>query len=85
MLITYHPSQIKIAGEKMPIYEYKCNNCGEDFEKLVFGNKEVSCPKCSSKEVKKKLSVFCAAGTEKPLAGTSGCTSCSKTTCSSCR
>ncbi|MDP2753767.1 MAG: zinc ribbon domain-containing protein, partial [Nitrospirota bacterium] len=28
----------------MPIFEYKCKSCGEDFEKLVFGNKEVSCP-----------------------------------------
>jgi putative FmdB family regulatory protein len=69
----------------MPIFEYKCNVCGEDFEKLVFGNKEVNCPKCNSKEVKKKFSVFCATGTEKPLAGTSsGCTSCTKSTCSSC-
>ncbi|MEW6067215.1 MAG: zinc ribbon domain-containing protein [Nitrospirota bacterium] len=71
----------------MPIYEYKCNACGEDFEKLVFGNTEIKCPKCNSKETKKKFSVFCAAGTERPLAGTSrsSCTSCSKTSCSSCR
>jgi len=71
----------------MPIYEYKCGSCAEDFEKLVFGNQDVSCPKCSSKKVKKKFSVFCSAGTEKPLAGTaasSGCKSCSKTSCSSC-
>ncbi|MBM4140879.1 MAG: zinc ribbon domain-containing protein [Nitrospira sp.] len=69
----------------MPIYEYKCTICGEDFEKLVFGNQEVSCPQCSSQEIKKKFSVFCATGTQKPLAGTgAACTSCSKTSCSSC-
>jgi putative FmdB family regulatory protein len=71
----------------MPIYEYTCNTCGEDFEKLVFGNQEAICPQCSSKEVKKKFSVFCSTGTEKPLAGTSGsssCSSCSKGSCSSC-
>ena len=68
----------------MPIYEYKCKSCSEDFEKLVFGNQEVSCPKCGSKDVKKKFSVFCATGTEKPLAGSSGCTSCNKSTCSTC-
>ena len=71
----------------MPIFEYTCNGCNRDFEKLVFGNQEVSCPKCSSKDVKKKFSVFCAAGTERPLAGTAraaGCTSCNKTSCSSC-
>jgi putative FmdB family regulatory protein len=72
----------------MPIYEYKCSGCGEDFEKIVFGNQEVNCPKCKSKDVKKKFSVFCSAGTERPLAGTavsSGCTSCSRTNCSTCK
>jgi len=72
----------------MPIFEYTCSSCGEDFEKLVFGSQKVDCPKCSSGDVKKKFSVFCSTGTEKPLAGTrasSGCTSCSKTSCSSCR
>jgi putative FmdB family regulatory protein len=73
------------VGKKMPIYEYKCSNCGEDFEKLVFGNQEVRCPKCDSEDIKKKFSVFSATGTEKPLAGTSGCTSCIKSTCSSCQ
>jgi len=68
----------------MPIFEYICNECGEEFEKLVFGNQEIHCPQCNTKKVKKKFSVFCSSGTEKPLAGTSGCTSCSKTSCSSC-
>jgi putative FmdB family regulatory protein len=68
----------------MPIFEYKCNACGEDFEKLVFGSQEVKCPKCDSKEVTKKFSVFGMSGVEKPFAGTSSCTSCSKSTCSSC-
>ncbi|MBE0425189.1 MAG: zinc ribbon domain-containing protein [Nitrospirae bacterium] len=69
----------------MPIFEYKCCSCGEDFEKLVSGNPDINCPKCSSKDVKKKFSVFSATGTEKPLAGTSGCTSCTKTSCISCK
>ncbi len=69
----------------MPIYEYQCNQCGEDFEKLVFGNKEVDCPKCSSPDVRKKLSAFGMSGVEKPSAGSSsGCSSCSKGSCSSC-
>ncbi|MDQ7786967.1 MAG: zinc ribbon domain-containing protein [Thermodesulfovibrionales bacterium] len=72
----------------MPIFEYQCCSCRENFEKLVFGNQEIICPKCSSKDVKKKFSVFCSAGTERPLAGTAAsasCTSCSKTSCSTCR
>jgi putative FmdB family regulatory protein len=69
----------------MPIYEYSCNSCGKDFEKLVFGSQAVECPGCGSIEVKKKLSIFGMSGVEKPFAGTSsGCTSCSKSTCSSC-
>jgi len=70
----------------MPIYEYKCNQCGEDFEKLVFGNKAVDCPKCSSQDIKKKMSCFGMSGVEKPFAGSSsGCASCNKSTCTSCK
>ena len=69
----------------MPIYEYACNQCGEEFEKLVFGNKPVDCPKCNSQDIKKKLSAFGMSGVEKPFAGpSSGCTSCNKGSCSSC-
>jgi putative FmdB family regulatory protein len=70
----------------MPIYEYRCNGCNEEFEVLVFGNKQVECPKCASKDVKKKLSAFGMSGVEKPFAGSSsGCSSCSKGTCTSCK
>ncbi|MGE5893085.1 MAG: FmdB family zinc ribbon protein [bacterium] len=69
----------------MPIYEYTCNRCRKDFEKLVFGNQKVTCPECSSANIKKKLSRFGMGGVEKPFAGSSlGCTSCSKGSCSSC-
>ncbi|MBI4691162.1 MAG: zinc ribbon domain-containing protein [Nitrospirae bacterium] len=70
----------------MPIFEFKCTKCGEDFEKLIFGNQTVRCPKCDSSEIKKKMSTFGMSGVEKPFAGTSSasCTSCSKSTCSSC-
>ena len=42
----------------MPIYEYKCNKCENEFEKLVFAgdDKEVSCPECKSGDVSKKMS-----------------------------
>jgi len=66
----------------MPVYEYKCNSCGEEFEKLVLGSMAVSCPKCSGGDLKKKLSLFGMSGVEKPFAGSSSCTSssCSKST-----
>ncbi len=42
----------------MPIYEYKCNKCKKEFEKLVFAgdDKDISCPECNSREVAKKMS-----------------------------
>jgi len=36
----------------MPIYEYRCDLCGEEFEELVFGSSpEVNCPKCKKAKV----------------------------------
>jgi len=42
----------------MPIYEYKCNKCKKEFEKLVFAgdDKDISCPECNSRKVAKKMS-----------------------------
>ncbi len=42
----------------MPIYEYKCNKCKKEFEKLVFAgdDTDISCPECKSREVVKKMS-----------------------------
>ncbi len=49
----------------MPIYEYRCRQCAEKFEKLVRSSiaaTEVECPKCHSSEVKKVFSVFGTSG-----------------------
>lgn len=67
----------------MPIFEYKCNKCSEDFEKLVFGSQAVRCPKCSSEDVRKKFSTFGMKGVANP--GSSGCSSCSSGSCSTCK
>ncbi|MEW5736371.1 MAG: zinc ribbon domain-containing protein [Thermodesulfobacteriota bacterium] len=42
----------------MPIYEYRCDDCGRIFEKLVLGSSDtdVRCPKCDCREVKRLLS-----------------------------
>lgn len=68
----------------MPIFEYRCNDCGEDFEKLVFGSTPVRCPKCNSRSVKKKFSTFGMRGVEIKGGGSSGCGSCSSSSCSTC-
>jgi putative FmdB family regulatory protein len=45
----------------MPIYEYRCLECGEKFDKLVRSMNsqvEIECPKCGGQKVKKLLSAF---------------------------
>ena len=42
----------------MPIFEYKCEKCGNIFEVLALGSendKKIICPKCNSEKVKKML------------------------------
>ena len=43
----------------MPIYEYKCKKCNHIFEELVSSGKGkiYSCPKCSSENTSKIMSV----------------------------
>jgi len=43
----------------MPIYEYVCQKCGIDFEKLVpTGTTKVACPECRSPKVARQFSAF---------------------------
>jgi putative FmdB family regulatory protein len=49
----------------MPLFEYRCVDCGRDFEKIVpRHDSEADCPQCSSLRVEKKLSVFAVSGTQ---------------------
>lgn len=41
----------------MPIYEYACDSCGHQFEKLVrIGAEAPPCPECEGAEVRKRVS-----------------------------
>ena len=44
----------------MPIFEFKCEECEQHFEDLVFGTKidGVVCPACGGSQVRKKMSTF---------------------------
>lgn len=47
----------------MPIFEYKCNDCGKKFDILHKSStnlEEVICPECQSKNSQKLLSTFSA-------------------------
>jgi putative FmdB family regulatory protein len=62
----------------MPIYEYACGQCGNEFEALVRSDTTPECPGCHSTELRKKLSVFATAGSDTPQARAmpEGCASC---------
>lgn len=67
----------------MPIYEYACQKCNCDFEEIVRNNQSasISCPKCQSKGVIKKVSAF---GVKGSSVGKTCPPTCQKGTCSSC-
>lgn len=44
----------------MPIYEYRCNSCGTDFERLLKRTDEKVACECGSDKVTRRLSVFAA-------------------------
>jgi len=47
----------------MPIYEYRCNQCGKEFEELVMnGEEHPQCPACGSKNTQRLLSGFALGG-----------------------
>ncbi|MDQ7032143.1 MAG: zinc ribbon domain-containing protein [Desulfonauticus sp.] len=69
----------------MPIYEFCCKKCGEEFEELVLkDDTSIVCPHCHSKEVEKLMSV-CKFRTGGPIVlGSSSTNSSSKSSSSSC-
>ncbi|MCG6947784.1 MAG: zinc ribbon domain-containing protein [Acidobacteria bacterium] len=45
----------------MPIYEYRCTECGSQFsrlQKIGAGSEGVKCPACESENVERQLSSF---------------------------
>jgi len=47
----------------MPIYEYKCQDCGSRFEKLMRRSSDVDaleCPSCGKRHLTQELSTFAA-------------------------
>ena len=65
----------------MPLYEYRCSDCGERFEQFVVDSTEVVCRGCGGSQVRKLLSVFAVGGERSKSAAAAervagGCGSC---------
>ncbi len=59
----------------MPVYEYICKKCGSEFallQRMGASEKDTVCPRCGSKEVKKKLSLFSCSSDASSLTTPSG-------------
>jgi putative FmdB family regulatory protein len=55
----------------MPMYEYRCEECGNRYEELrrmSEADQDLSCPKCGSSGVERLLSAFATGGCT-PTAG----------------
>lgn len=48
----------------MPLFDFKCERCGERFERLVRGSSVagLTCPGCGAPDPKKQISVFATVG-----------------------
>ncbi|MEZ5400030.1 MAG: zinc ribbon domain-containing protein [Bryobacteraceae bacterium] len=49
----------------MPMYEYRCQECGEKYEQLrrmSEADTGLACPRCASQKVERLLSAFATAG-----------------------
>jgi putative FmdB family regulatory protein len=76
----------------MPFYEYKCMDCGETFEFFARSMSEEAknCEVCGKKKIKKLFSTFgfksgsSSSGDYRSSAGSSGCGTCTSTSCSGC-
>ena len=40
----------------MPLFEYSCKDCGQQFEAFVTASRSAACPKCKSANLAKLLS-----------------------------
>lgn len=73
----------------MPIYEFTCLDCNQQFEELcAMGCKSMPCPKCSSGNTERRVSLFAAksSGSEgtKSIGGSHSCGSCHSGSCGTC-
>lgn len=61
----------------MPLYEYRCETCGQTFEKMVAfsqANGSPECPHCHGSQTRKQISTFATRGrTTTASASTANC------------
>lgn len=64
----------------MPLYEFQCTDCKDEFEELVRSSAavaEVKCPRCGGQRVRRKVSLFASKGGSTPSFAAAAASSCS--------
>ncbi|MFO7917692.1 MAG: zinc ribbon domain-containing protein [Anaerolineae bacterium] len=78
----------------MPIYEYRCKQCEETFDKLrsfADADAPVQCPRCQQEGAERMISAFASFssgardGSATSAGGNGGCASCQGGSCATCR
>ncbi len=62
----------KLIGVTMPIFEYRCEQCGHKFEAILFGEQKAECPSCHTGKLEPQLSTF-AVNTKSSAPAAAGC------------
>jgi putative FmdB family regulatory protein len=57
----------------MPIFEYRCQACGHQFEAILFGSQTPECPKCHTGKLEKQLSIFAVSKSGSSASPAAGC------------
>ena len=57
----------------MPIFEYRCEECGHSFEAILFGEQKPECPKCHAVKLEQQLSTFAVSKSSNAPAPSAGC------------
>ena len=67
----------------MPIFEYKCKDCGKLTEVLVNpgANPKPACEHCGSKKTEKRFSTFAPQAKESPAPAGGSCQGCNNFSC----
>jgi len=70
----------------MPIYEYRCQDCGIVFEIILFSaSTRVTCPACHAGNVERQPSAFAIAGSQARTTAGASCSGCRRSSCAGCQ
>jgi putative FmdB family regulatory protein len=71
----------------MPIYEYVCRQCDNEFDALrpmSESDAPIPCVHCNGENTERKISLFAAHSDGRVVAGSNTCSSCQSTSCATC-